>query len=173
MEKPVLEIRKVLFVLLLIMGIACTPEDGEPGPQGPPGADGEDGNANVTTVLIENSSFEKGSKKFNLSQITQNILDYGAVIVYMRVSDTDTWYALPYTFGPGTVKVLYVRLNEITLVANYDSTASVDFKFVIIAGNPSNASKNSQEKILSFLKRNNVDVGNYDEVVGFYGKASP
>lgn len=156
------------FLCAVSFLLACTAEDGETGPQGPPGADGQDGNANVNTVLIENSSFINGSKKFNLSQINQDILDYGAVIVYMRVSDSDIWYALPYTFGSTVVKVLYVRLNEITIVANYDSTASVDFKFVIIAGNNANAGLSRQNSILSSLKNNGIDPQIYEDIADYY-----
>lgn len=80
---------------LLIFG-ACK-KTSEPGPTGPAGATG---NANVKSELDTAFTWTYGSTSYGaaitVSNITQDIVDNGAVLVYMKVG-TD-WQPLPYTF---------------------------------------------------------------------------
>lgn len=149
----------ILIVCLLFM--ACT-VDGEPG------TDGKDGNANVTTITFNNSTFKDGTNNFSIKAIDKDIVNYGAVLAYMKPSGTTTYYALPFTFGKNEVSIYTVKVGEITLRANYDSKTAVDFKFVIIGGKTANASKNTKNGILSDLEKKGIAINNYDQIAQFY-----
>lgn len=172
MKNPNNKVKYAILLMVTVLIISCSGEDGEMGPagtDGKDGADGKDGNANVATVLVENSSFIKGNKKFPIDAITQNILNDGAVLVYMRIPSTPSiWYALPYFFNTNRVSISTIKLNEVTINANYNSAVPVDFKFIIIAGNTAKSSKNNKTTILSNLNNNGVDVNDYNQVAQFY-----
>ena len=129
---------------LLICGIAlmtivgCTKE----GPQGP---QGPTGNANVVSSTVSTSSwiYENPSWRLNLSYpaITQDIIDKGAVLVYMRVGST--YAQLPLTFYQSSAYSTTIQVN--TLVGGLillwtdsdmtqpDNPGNREFKVVVIA----------------------------------------
>ncbi len=89
----------VASVFALILLQACT------GPEGPPGRDGLDGVDGAPAVSIpfifdldvDERSGAVASSVFDFPEITPNITDNGAVIVYFF--DQGTWTALPFTIG--------------------------------------------------------------------------
>ena len=129
---------------------------------GPAGEDGKDGNANVVSSSITSGSWSfvspSWSQSFTYSAITQDILDNGAVLVY--VASGVNYYQLPYTFYPtssysrtynyvhylGGLKV-YVTDSDL----NTPQPGTLEFKVVVIEA--------------SFLMKNpNVDLNNYQAV---------
>ena len=129
---------------------------------GPAGEDGKDGNANVVSSSITSGSWSfvspSWSQSFTYSAITQDILDNGAVLVY--VASGVNYYQLPYTFYPtssysrtynyvhylGGLKVFVTDSDLITT-----EPGTLEFKVVVIEA--------------SFLMKNpNVDLNNYQEV---------
>lgn len=73
--------KKNVFLILTLLStlVACTKE----GPQGPPG------NANVVSSTITSSSWEYSNPSWSITftypAITQDIIDKGAVLVYLKV----------------------------------------------------------------------------------------
>lgn len=113
----------LVFSLIAMFVVACTPEDGDTGPVGPvgppgpagggpqgpagedgeDGVDGKDGNANVQaynyTVMI--SDWTPGEilrDTLNVLEITQEVVDNGAVILYQRRTDSTTWEVMPHSY---------------------------------------------------------------------------
>jgi hypothetical protein len=89
----------VAVMAALFMGCA---KDGKDGAPGPAGADGADGNANVVSSTITTSAWVYNAPSWvlvlNYPAITQNIVDKGAVLAYMKVGNN--YAALPLTFYP-------------------------------------------------------------------------
>ena len=99
---------KIFSLLLLIAGVTIFTGCEKEGPEGPSGkdgidgvdgVDGEDGNANVVSGTITSSSWIYVEPSwvilFNYAAITQDIIDNGAVLVYMKFDDT--YFQLPFT----------------------------------------------------------------------------
>lgn len=136
----------LVFSLIAMFVVACTPEDGDTGPVGPvgppgpagggpqgpageDGVDGKDGNANVSSTFytVQSTDWTGSSVKvysINAPELTQSVVDSGAVIVYQKVDTATTidgqWSTLPHSFmatlnsqsGPVAV--------EFTIRASYD-----------------------------------------------------
>ncbi len=97
--------RKILsaFVALAftVGMVAC---DGKEGPAGPAGANGN-ANVNASIYSVNITDWEnKGThlfKSLSVSEINQDVVNNGAVIVYVKLADTliagDGWKSLPYT----------------------------------------------------------------------------
>ena len=129
---------------------------------GPAGEDGKDGNANVVSSSITSGSWSfvspSWSQSFTYSAITQDILNNGAVLVY--VASGVNYYQLPYTFYPtssysrtynyvhylGGLKV-YVTDSDL----NTPEPGTLKFKVVVIEAS-------------GLMKNPNVDLNNYQEV---------
>ena len=129
---------------------------------GPAGEDGKDGNANVVSSSITSGSWSfvspSWSQSFSYSAITQDILDNGAVLVY--VASGVNYYQLPYTFYPtssysrtynyvhylGGLKV-YVTDSDL----NTSEPGTLKFKVVVIEAS-------------GLMKNPNVDLNNYQAV---------
>ena len=129
---------------------------------GPAGEDGKDGNANVVSSSITSGSWSfvspSWSQSFTYSAITQDILDNGAVLVY--VASGVNYYQLPYTFYPtssysrtynyvhylGGLKV-YVTDSDL----NTPEPGTLKFKVVVIEASGQ-------------IKNPNVDLNNYQAV---------
>lgn len=177
-----------IAIMVTLLFISCSGDDGAMGPagangqdgnvgaMGPAGANGQDGadgqngldgNANVTTVLVEYIRLLSGEDNIiAVNGVTQDILDHGAVLVYMRIGNL--WYSLPYFGSSNTINVWRIGLNSVILHVDPFDTAPLDFKFVIIAGNSANASGNDKSSILSSLENNGVDVNDYNQVAEFF-----
>ena len=97
------------FAAVLLMTVSCG-KQGPQGPVGPQGPAGHDGNANVvsSSLWVESNDWvleenEAGATYWRVDidypAITADIVDYGAVLVYMNdMAQGTTWRQLPYTF---------------------------------------------------------------------------
>jgi hypothetical protein len=164
MKKTIKTITTVIAGLALTLGLTLTScQKGETGPAGPAGTNGTNGNANVVSSSITTSAWSYVSPSWEMTftypAITQNILDKGAVLVYVQ-SGTN-YYQLPYTLYPqntysrtytfvhylGGLKV-FVTDSDLTQPSN---PGSLTFKVVVIAA--------------SQIDENpNVNYDNYEEV---------
>ena len=120
------KLKNVFFALILVLSVSCAKDgangaDGADGAQGPAGADG---NANVISsgwVAYDDANWSALSNEFGISyrnypisvsEITQDIVDNGVILVYTRFS-TDT-YVLPFTdkiVGGAENQILSFRVN--------------------------------------------------------------
>jgi len=120
--------RKNIFLLLLVFPIMFLSCRGDEGPRGPRGADGADGADAVKVIQYEKvpsdwSGDVNGYKTIlNVPEITEDIYQNGAVMVYLLNEGTSDKYAniLPYTYlYNGTTEYMdynaYVGKIEITL----------------------------------------------------------
>jgi hypothetical protein len=111
------------------------------------------------------------SEQFNFSAITQDVVDFGAVLVYFW--DQETWTALPYTYPVGptddefedTISIGYA-FEEGFLEIFYEASVAevlldegpnedVDMRVVVIRSNGAG--------------KTGIDLRNYEEVVRYYG----
>ena len=146
------------LVLLVTMTIfsSCKKE-------GPAGPAGKDGNANVVSSTITSSSWAYTEPSWAITftdpAITQEIINSGAVLVYIKVGDNYT--QLPLTFYlsssySSTIEVstfvggLSLFWTDSDLVQP-NNPGSQTFKVVVIAGS-------------GMIQNPNVDYSNYEEV---------
>lgn len=159
---------KSILILVVIVGIStifsCTKE-GEKGEAGVNGVDGQDGNANV--IATNTSTTNNGNwilsgnfyyADFTIYEISQNIVDYGTVIVYIQ--NGGGWEALPYTWGNLSISYGFSLESVRVYFANTDGSQTTNpsvqtFRTVII---PSSAR----------LTNPNIDYTNYHEVKGAF-----
>ena len=157
-----MKIIKLVTICLLIAGATTFSNCAKDGAVGPAGKDGNDGNANVVSSSITSGSWSfvspSWSQYFTYSAITQDILNNGAVLVY--VAEGVNYYQLPYTFYPsssysrtynyvhylGGLKV-YVTDSDL----NTPEPGTLKFKVVVIEAS-------------GLMKNPNVDLNNYQEV---------
>jgi hypothetical protein len=136
-----------MCVAFSLLFISCTKE----GPQGPQGNPGLDGNANVHSYLYHVTSWTlDGTEYYNVllaDYITQDILDNGAVLVYMS-NGSGSWLALPFTMwynGYGEVTSQVISVGGITIWVSDSDLApqaypgNIDFKVVAIGGSTKSA----------------------------------
>jgi hypothetical protein len=118
------------------------------GPTGPKGTPGVDGNANVHVRFYTASSSDwvlSGSTyKIQLTNtdITQDVADYGAVLVYQKSSSTN-WELLPITvYLSGTTTLSFSTVYDVNAVAIFVNTNNstplypnftIQYKFITIA----------------------------------------
>lgn len=100
------KLRFALAIMVTILFISCSVEDGAMGPAGANGKDGangqngKDGNVNVTAVLVENVEIKRNElKTFTVNAITEDILRHGAVLAYIQNSSSSVWFPLPFIQG--------------------------------------------------------------------------
>ncbi len=165
----------IMIALFTVALTSCSPEDGKDGVDGMDGEQGipgQDGNANVKTFLFENIPLEIGeSDPFAIPAINQDILDYGVVLGY--ISDMDNiWFPLPYSFQGNETSIFYMYEGALITTSNF-ALAAIDYRFVVIEGNPGTGGKNSEgrtskQAIYAELKTAGVDINNYDAVVNYY-----
>jgi hypothetical protein len=114
---------------------------GPSGPAGPSGQAGANGNANVQSITFDSVVINPNTiYNFNISAITQAIVDSGTVTVFYQLIGTgDIWYSLPeYYYFNGDLD--WLILNSIQLgqasISNRGITASqMNYRFNIIAAN--------------------------------------
>ena len=91
------------FGLLALLGITLLASGCETNVAGPPGPPGRDG---VIDVFAVNFTFSMrdatingnvASVQFDVPDITRNVVENGAVMLYFR--EQGTWTAMPYTYG--------------------------------------------------------------------------
>jgi hypothetical protein len=135
---------KLIFFGAILFLISCG-KDGAIGPEGPAGKDGTNGNANVVSSTLTSSAWTYNDPSWEISftyeAITQDIIDHGAVLVY--VGDGSTYIQLPVTFYFSSsysstldfvtyVGGLKVRQADSDLTQP-DNPGSMTFKIVVIA----------------------------------------
>ncbi|MBO6576401.1 MAG: hypothetical protein JJ896_16940 [Rhodothermales bacterium] len=155
---------------LLALAVAfsgCVFEEsvGPPGPTGPPGPAG---NANVFTLnfdfLLADAAFngDVASVQYDVDDITVNVVDEGAVLLFFR--DQGTWTAMPYTFyTPGGNPVSFNFGYEVGFLevfyespsANLANLPDREMKAVIIDGFPA--------------FKAGIDLTDYDAVARYFG----
>ena len=156
--------RTILTTALIALAMTgCVIEEsvGPRGPQGPPG------NANVFTLnfdfLLNDAAFNSGvaSVQYDVPDITENVVDEGAVLLFFR--DQGTWTAMPYTFfTPGGRAVSFGFGYEVGFLEVFYETVNADLatlpdremKAVIIDG---------------FAFKSGLDVTDWKAVSAFYG----
>jgi len=153
---------KTLTAICLIALIFSNCKKAEKGDVGATGKDGINGNANIissNTVLINSfvyySSIKEYQASLTLSAINQDVLDKGAVMVYLS-GGSNNWYPLPISDGStvsyeihlGGLTVFYFN-NDNTTPSNPNGLYTV--RVVVI---PSQIIKTNP----------NIDLTNYAEV---------
>jgi hypothetical protein len=151
----------LVFTLIVIIS-GCTKE-GPEGPAGKDGINGKDGNANVVSATITSSAWVYNTPSwvisFSYPAITQDIINNGAVLVYIKVGNG--YNQLPLTFyqsqNYSTSIEVSTYVGGLTLLwTDSDLTQPINpgentFKIVVISA--------------SGLNRNpNINFNNYLEV---------
>lgn len=117
----------------LVMFALMTSCKGDPGPVGPQGPQGDPGNSNVTMVnvsfTVADAGIDVSSQGFfdvNVPEITQGIVDDGAVLVFTEnIAGNGQWIAMPFTVITGGNSYSYNFWYELTNVHFfYQTTAS-------------------------------------------------
>jgi len=207
----------VSLLLIVILSLSCSGTDGEMGPpglngtngvdgadgvNGADGTDGEDGNANLIYsdwFIASSFTLSTGFGGIKLldhdepaSEITQEIIDTGVVLVYGNLrgytttiwpfnhvallpvtltygtspTEIDTWTAI---LSAGNIKIRFINNNN-----RYTSIAQVHrFRYIIIPSSEAiSASKsdNYAKTIANNLSAAGVDINNFDEVLSYYLK---
>jgi len=149
-----------IIVMMLALAVTSCTKKGDTGPQGP------QGNANVkggtaTVNFTWNASTSYGTADMTDDDITQSIVDNGAVLVFMS-NGSGGWIALPYTdYSTTGVSISYYFVYSLNTVRIYYSQsdlantylpASKTFKVVAVAPAQKQAHANTDWK-------------NYDEVM--------
>lgn len=151
-----------LFLLAVITTFSsCSKEEGPTGKDGVAGTNGADGNANViysdwasvpaaTATTIDGTNGNTSS--ISAPNLTQEILDKGTVLVYVKFGSTII--QLPYTSNAGGVTntlLFYLELNNIKLFRfKHDGTGGVNiptglqFRYILIPGGVSVLTQKTQ-----------------------------
>ena len=155
---------KIFGTFALVCGLLFTGcKKGDTGPAGPAGTNGTNGNANVVSSSITSSNWVYSSPSWGISftypAITQDIIDKGAVLVYLKVGSA--YNQLPLTiYQSATYSSTYevsTIVGGLTIFATDsdltqpNNPGSKTFKIVVIAASQRMANPN-------------VNYGNYNEV---------
>ncbi len=120
------------FVMSLFTMVSCT------GPKGEPGPPGHDGNANVQSATVETTApywyWDDNASNWYVDlewdQIDLDMVDYGAVLVYMESPDNNFygWHQLPLTMYPNasyssTIETIYYDYGLTLFWTNSDLQA--------------------------------------------------
>ena len=158
---------KMLSMFALACGLLFTncAKDGATGPAGPAGPAGANGNANVVSSTITSSNWTYNSPSWEITftypAITQDIIDKGAVLVYLKNGTAYT--QLPLTFYQsssystslevsnflGGVKIFWTD-SDLTQPIN---PGSWTFKIVVIAASGKMANPNVNYKDYNAVKQ--------------------
>ena len=195
----IMRLSTLFMAVFMLLAVSCA-EDGETGPVGPVGPEGppgggsnggggtqgppgKDGNANVKSITVSVASNEWTSggtykHKIMIPGITQEVVDDGMVMVYMKsedpLSEYNTWNALPfiklvgipvnqqnipveittrYAYDVGEVQLSIINSQGFNITASADFPGDQSFKVVVI---PAAALKAG------------VDVNNYEMLQAVY-----
>ena len=186
--KTISKSKYFILALLVAFSFSCSSEDGADGAVGPAGADGidgTDGNANVISsgwVEYDTAVWGAISNEFGIdfrnypiiaSEITQDIVDEGVVLVYSRFIITDTQtYMLPFTENitgadpTGQTLSFRFEVNDLTLkMRNVSGTGDpgtfggsgiAEYRYIIIPSDSGRTesidfSKMSYEEVITYL----------------------
>ncbi len=159
---------KLTALVALILSFSLSSCKKEEGPAGPTGPAGAPGNANVKNMTIFVNAnewvYKPGLCEVTklVPEITADIVNKGAVMVYTEGTTTGSWDALPTTSAGANLTLAFgytIEAGKLHLYVTFDSNttlpggtlASSNFKLVLIAGSARNANPN-------------VNHNNYEEV---------
>lgn len=110
-------------------------DKGDKGDTGAAGQDGQDGNANVTSYVFENRSVSlTGYTVFNIPAITQNVVNTGLVLGFMRSTGSgNAWFTMPFQEDDRRTSLAYFTTGMVFVKSNYNSSG-IDFRFVVVPG---------------------------------------
>ena len=147
------------FISLMLIFFGCEKE----GPAGPAGPAGADGNANVVSTNVTSSAWVYVNSSWEISfaypEITQEIINSGAVLVYIKVNES--YNQLPLTFYQSQEYSTSIQVSTynggVTMfwsdsdLVQPINPGSQTFKIVVIAS--------------SVMRQNpNVNYNNYEDV---------
>ncbi len=184
-------VKFLTYGLLLTAFLAFTSCDKE-GPQGPAGIagtngtngtngqDGQDGSANIIASDWSEAAWtfqaNGGFYETNVPAITQEILDHGVIMVYLKLNafGTDLVRALPISFETSSYWFsAYEGILNISFSADEPLTiVTLPFRYIIIpttntAGKSSSSGKGN---VLADLKAKGVDINDYYAMMDYLGK---
>jgi hypothetical protein len=162
-----------VFALFATLVSCKKAEKGEIGPSGANGSNGTNGNANVKVYYFGKDSIEPTHTLFSINltaypEITSNLLDSSAVLVYHQVWGNN-WYSSP-GLGSGGVYQVRIHLNNSFKfirfdTSNPDGTAYTGSKYIItkikVVVIPSSDYKGS--------RKIPVDFTDYEATMKYYG----
>ena len=136
----------ILIMIISLFFISCSKEGpaGANGTNGTNGTNGVPGNMAITIKDVTVSTWSPGATAGRIhqgnvavSEITNNIINGGAVLAYVKYSTG--LQALPYTYSDASSSMLfYVELNKFFAERNYAVATTVttptNFRLVIIPG---------------------------------------
>jgi len=164
-------------------------QDGEaqgvPGPAGADGQngeDGEDGNANVRAFTYDLTNFSGDKHAERISELTGEVLENDVVLGYIK--RTLVYYPIPSTnlslgavredidikveLTPGVYTMEFFNSEDnSTWPINRGTLESL--KVVIIKSSSITSGKSAKAGVLSKLKSEGIDVGDYNQVVDYFG----
>lgn len=146
-QKNMKKSTKIIMLFAIVGTLFTNCKKTEVGPKGEPGTPG---NANVksTIITVQPSNFYytgngiQANVDINYASITQDIVDKGAVMVYIYTA-SNTWAALPATFFNTNYQTLYdytYTASKVTVSVSFSNLAPIivnqpiTFKIVAIAG---------------------------------------
>lgn len=142
-------------------------QPGEDGQDGTDGQDGQDGNANVTSYLFTDQTLTTGfNNPFEIPAITQEIMDHGVVLGYMRETGDYGWYGLPFNTGTNYIHIYTISTGLLKLNSSF-SISKLDLRFIVIEGK--NGSSGKANTIRDELKEADVDISDYYQVATYLG----
>ena len=190
--KTISKSKYFILALLVAFSFSCSPDDGADGAVGPAGADGidgtdgTDGNANVISsgwMEYDTAVWTAVSSEFGVdyrnypiavTEITQDIVDEGVVLVYSRFVVTGTQvYMLPFTDNitgsdpAGQTISFRFEVNDLTIKMRNVSGAGdpgtfggpgiAEYRYIIIPSTvlgrteSTDFSKMTYEEVISYL----------------------
>jgi hypothetical protein len=160
------------LIALLLVAVSVTFSSCKKGETGPQGPSGKDGNANVKNLTIFVNANEWVNKPGVsevtkvVPEITADIVNKGAIMIYTEGNNSGQWEALPTTWPDPSITVALgytIEAGKLHLSATFDvngtlspgTLQSSNFKVVLIAGSARAANPN-------------VNLQNYPEVQTAY-----
>lgn len=153
-----LKLISILFVIV-IMTVSCQKEAGPAGANGTNGTNGTNGNANViysTWIGFNNAFWSPVLNEFSKTvrlyaafapNLTQGIIDSGAVLVYFKTIGTPQPQPLPITYNwppmrylgfrlrPDTIKIVTYHLDDNDDPGIFNGSPSTNaYRYIIIPG---------------------------------------
>ncbi|HWZ05272.1 MAG TPA: hypothetical protein VNX40_16755, partial [Mucilaginibacter sp.] len=78
---------------------------------------------------------EVGLTRLSIPAITQDIVDEGTVLVYLRnTGSSGSWYSVPYSEAGNTIDLSDFGVGYVDLKANFTLANAFDFRIVVISG---------------------------------------
>ena len=173
---------QIFMALLVITAIACTKE-GPQGPAGTNGTNGTDGNANVKVLLWNTpptgvaNGINRYDFTFTHANITTDIINNGAILVYVSYSST-SWDYAPYWYSTTNYASVFFYNSPTPKVVLSKAASFVDKVRIVLIGGPSsgttvvNRMSSAWNKLTEIEKAKllypDVDFNNYSTVNTYF-----